>query len=123
MSILFFLQGQQSELLDLLGGDSIAPPTTSQALPTSSGGGALMDLLGLDVGPSVPPPSSSAGLLDLLGGAPTTSAPPPAPLGTNARLFKVQSTISIQHTNLPLLCSKLPATLYRHRVLYVHVYN
>ncbi|XP_064404142.1 AP-1 complex subunit gamma-1-like [Halichondria panicea] len=72
--------GQQSELLDLLGGDSIAPPTTSQALPTSSGGGALMDLLGLDVGPSVPPPSSSAGLLDLLGGAPT-SAPPPAPLG------------------------------------------
>ena len=89
---MFILQGQQSELLDLLGGDSIAPPTTSQALPTSSGGGALMDLLGLDIGPSVPPPSSSAGLLDLLGGAPT-SAPPPAPLGTNARLFIVYSIL------------------------------
>ena len=82
-----FLQSQQSELLDLLGGDvtSTAPVLTSEAPPTvtPSGGGALLDLLGLDVGAqtSAPPPSSSIGLMDLLGGVPTSTPAAPAPTG------------------------------------------
>ncbi len=56
----------------------------TQAPPTSSGGAALMDLLGLDVGPTtVPPPSTSAGgLLDLLGGTPVTAPPTTMPTST-----------------------------------------
>lgn len=74
-------QSQESALLDLLGGsETSATPLAPAAAPASSGGGALLDLLNLDI--QQPPPTQPSagggadlgmGLLDLLGGP--TSAP------------------------------------------------
>ena len=98
ITMVLFLQSQQSELLDLLGGDitSTAPVLTSEAPPTAtpSGGGALLDLLGLDVGASTsaPPPSSSVGLMDLLGGVLTSTPAAPAPTSEPNTIFLDESS-------------------------------
>ena len=74
-------QSQESALLDLLGGSSepSATPVALAAAPASSGGGALLDLLNLDIQQPTPAQPSTgvgsdlgAGLLDLLG-APTSA--------------------------------------------------
>ena len=77
-------QSQESALLDLLGGSpvAVAAPVSIPSTVPSSGGGALLDLLDLDV--QQPPPVQptavgggdlGAGLLDLL------SAPAPSASG------------------------------------------
>ena len=74
-------QSQESALLDLLGGsEPSATPVALAAAPASSGGGALLDLLNMDIQQPTPAQPSTGGgadlgmgLLDLLG-APTPAS-------------------------------------------------
>lgn len=72
-------QTQGSALLDLLGGEPSASPIAPIPAPASTEGGALLDLLNLDVQQPAPPQPSAGGGADLgVGLLDLLSAPAPA---------------------------------------------